>query len=391
MYKADGYKDIWEFAEKEYNLSQSKTSRFMSINDKYSIDGNSIMLIPQYAEYGWSKLSEMLSLTDEQLKLVSDRTTRVEIREIKKPNADDSEAENEVNAHAHETEESIENTQSQPQFSEGENYRFPNANELFVDFFRKKEQRQIMKDLSKLISGNQINKEIGLQAAELINPSGHLMYRRGMAILMFEEDHIKYNKFGGQTTDYTYMDLLHDLLMVFDMSQTDPWVAFYGKPEPEPDPIPEPKIVKPEPKQEVKPVGKKPEPVKESKPTPKSEEKKPEKAKEEAPLPGQIEIKDFPETVPEQLEEDEEENDSWQQDSKDHSEEPITNEPEEQFEIVEADIVHSQNEEPNYDINVKYDTETGEVEVHLDASKGIRLIRVIDTGTGESWEVTINQ
>jgi outer membrane biosynthesis protein TonB len=187
------------------------------------------------------------------------------------------------------------------------------------------------------------------------------------------------------------MDLLHDLLMVFDMSQTDPWVAFYGKPEPEPDPIPEPKIVKPEPKQEVKPVGKKPEPVKESKPTPKSEEKKPEKAKEEAPLPGQIEIKDFPETVPEQLEEDEEENDSWQQDSKDHSEEPITNEPEEQFEIVEADIVHSQNEEPNYDINVKYDTETGEVEVHLDASKGIRLIRVIDTGTGESWEVTINQ
>jgi SAM-dependent methyltransferase len=195
---------------------------------------------------------------------------------------------------------------------------------------------------------------------------------------------------GGQTTDYTYMDLLHDLLMVFDMSQEDPWVAFYGEPEPEPDPIPEPKIQKPEPKQEVKQAAKKPEPVKDSKPAPKSEEKKPEKVKEEAPIPGQIEIEDYPGTVPEQLEEDEEEKASWQQDSEDHSEEPITNEPEEQFEVVEADIVHTQNEDPVYDINVKYDAETGEVEVLLGNSKVIKLIRVIDTGTGESWEVTIN-
>ena len=61
MYQEDGYEDIWEFAEKEYNLSQSSTSRFISINDRYSIDGNSMYLLPNYSGYGWSKLSEMLS------------------------------------------------------------------------------------------------------------------------------------------------------------------------------------------------------------------------------------------------------------------------------------------------------------------------------------------
>ncbi len=389
MYKADGYTDIWEFAEQEYSLSQTSASRFMSINERYSVDGNSAFLLPQYAGYGWSKLSEMLSLTDEQLKLVSDRTTRVEIREIKRMNSEEMTAENEVHAHAHETEESLDITQSQPQFSVDEKYRIPNAKELLIDFFRLKERREAMIVLAKLLSVYRVNNEINLKAAEIINPSGHLMYRKGMAILMFEEDHIKYNKFGGETTNYTYEDFVHDLLMVFDMSLEDPWVAFYG--EPEPDPIPEPVAPKYEPKQEVKPAGKKPEPVKDNKPTPKSEEKKPEKAKEEAPLPGQIEIEDYPEMVPEQSDEDEQEDTSWQQDKVSQSEDQVMNEPEEHFEVLEADIVHSQESVAKPNIEVKYDDVTGEIEVYLDGSKGINLIRVVDTNTGESWEVTINQ
>jgi hypothetical protein len=172
--------------------------------------------------------------------------------------------------------------------------------------------------------------------------------------------------------------------MVFDMSMPDPWVAFYG--EAETDPIPEPVKPKVEPKPEIKPAEKKQEPMKDSKPASKPEEKKPEKVKEEAPLPGQIEIDDYPEVVPEQSDDDDIENTSWQQDQ----EEPIINEPEEQFEVVEADIVHAQEPVAKPKIDVRYDEETGEVEVYLDG-RGIKLIRVIDIGTGESWEVTINQ
>ena len=203
---------------------------------------------------------------------------------------------------------------------------------------------------------------------------------------MFEEDHIKYNSFGKPTVNYSYQDFFSDVIKIFDMSLGDPWVAFYG--EPEPDPIPESTPVpKKEEKPQAKPAEKKQESVKDSKPVPKPEEKKPEKGKEEAPLPGQIDIEDYPEVVPELSEEDEQEEASWQQDSN----EQVMNEPEEQFEVVEADIVHSPEADHNYDIKVKYDAETGEVEVYLDGSKEIKLIRVIDTETGESWEVTINQ
>jgi hypothetical protein len=384
MYKEDGYSDIWEFAEKEYSLSQPSTSRFMSINDRYSVEGNSAFLLPQYAGYGWSKLSEMLTLTDEQLKLVSDRTTRVEIRDIKKMNTEEMTDENEVYAHAHKTEESLDNTQSETTFPEEKKYVFPDAEKLIISFFRPKANREIMKEIANLKMITSTFQFFAEKAAELINPSGHLMFKAVPVILMFEEDHIKYNSFGKPTVNYTYQNFFSDVVKIFDMSLSDPWVAFYG--EPEPDPIPEPTSPNQEPKQETKPTGKKPEPVKDSKPTPKQDEKKPEKIKEEAPLPGQIEIDDYPEVVPEQSDEDDIENTSWQQDQ----EGPIINEPEEQFEVVEADIVHAQEPVAKPKIDVRYDEETGEVEVYLDG-RGIKLIRVIDTGTGESWEVTINQ
>jgi hypothetical protein len=57
----------------------------MSINDRFSKDGNSPILLDKYKDFSSSKLSEMLYLTDEQLEKVSETTTVVEIREIRKP------------------------------------------------------------------------------------------------------------------------------------------------------------------------------------------------------------------------------------------------------------------------------------------------------------------
>ena len=41
LYEQDGYKSITEFAKAEYGLEASTTSRFMSINREYSVDGYS--------------------------------------------------------------------------------------------------------------------------------------------------------------------------------------------------------------------------------------------------------------------------------------------------------------------------------------------------------------
>lgn len=85
MYREDGHETIWDFAKAEYGISQSTASRYMSMNDRFSKDGNSPIIRDEYKEFGKSQLQEMLSLTDEQVEQVRP-TDRVEdIRNIRKP------------------------------------------------------------------------------------------------------------------------------------------------------------------------------------------------------------------------------------------------------------------------------------------------------------------
>ena len=83
LYKNDGYETVTEFAKAEYGLSASTISRFMSINRKFSIDGYSDRLRPEYAQMGSSKLSEMLSLPDVDMEMIRPEMPKADIRELK--------------------------------------------------------------------------------------------------------------------------------------------------------------------------------------------------------------------------------------------------------------------------------------------------------------------
>lgn len=83
-YKHDGYKDFTEFANVEYGLNASTTSKFIAINQNYSEGGGSDKLLPQYQKFGYNKLYEMLSLPVEDREQLEPDTTMKEIREIKK-------------------------------------------------------------------------------------------------------------------------------------------------------------------------------------------------------------------------------------------------------------------------------------------------------------------
>ena len=63
--EGSGYSDIHDFALKEYGLDKTQVSRFIRINDRFSIGGNSTQLLPEYEGYGPTKLSIMLTLPDE--------------------------------------------------------------------------------------------------------------------------------------------------------------------------------------------------------------------------------------------------------------------------------------------------------------------------------------
>lgn len=83
LYLETGHKNIWEFAQDNFGISRSSASRFMAINDKFSIDGNSQILLEEYKDFSSSKLTEMLTLDPEQLSQVTKNTTVKEIRDLK--------------------------------------------------------------------------------------------------------------------------------------------------------------------------------------------------------------------------------------------------------------------------------------------------------------------
>lgn len=321
LYIEDGYDNINDFAREEYGLSQSNTSRFIAINEYYSIEGNSPKLLPEFEGYGSSKLSEMLSLSPEEMKLVSIRTTVAEIRTIKYAKREAQQGEYSDNYATSHNAETLENTQSEVTFEDQENEIFPGSIKVIIDFFRDKARRNSLKELGKLLRDGTEKGSISEAIVETINPSGHLMFRKGVHILMFEDEIIKYSRFGtGGVKEFTYMDFLHDIALAFDMAAEDPWVVFYGEPEPE---------SKQETKQETKPesklqkaagVNKKKEVEAKKEKDSKTTDSITEESTEDEQLPGQAIIDDYPETHPNEAENQEE------------------------IELVEADVIMTENQ-----------------------------------------------
>ncbi len=83
LYQEAGYTDIWAYAHDRYGFSKSTTSRYMSRNDKFSLNGDSPILDDKYRDYGKAQLQEMLSLDEEQLERVTPDMTARQIREMK--------------------------------------------------------------------------------------------------------------------------------------------------------------------------------------------------------------------------------------------------------------------------------------------------------------------
>lgn len=78
-----GFDNVYAFARHEFGLGRSTVSRFIAINEKFSEGGNSLKIKSEYRGLSQSKLTEMLTLTDEECELITEQTTVSEIRELK--------------------------------------------------------------------------------------------------------------------------------------------------------------------------------------------------------------------------------------------------------------------------------------------------------------------
>ena len=86
-YEKEGYSSLWEMAETEFGLKESEASRAMGMNDRYSVDGNSPIMLEKYIGYNKSQLQEMLTMTEEQLEKVTADMKIQQLRQLKKTGA----------------------------------------------------------------------------------------------------------------------------------------------------------------------------------------------------------------------------------------------------------------------------------------------------------------
>ena len=89
--KESGYTSVAEFAAQEYGLSKDIVSRYIAINDRYSVNGYSDHLQEKYKGYGVAKLQEMLVLPDSIVELTSPEMSKREIQTVKKEYKEETE------------------------------------------------------------------------------------------------------------------------------------------------------------------------------------------------------------------------------------------------------------------------------------------------------------
>lgn len=248
-YRQDGYNTIFEFAEKELGLTKSPTSRFMAINDKYSVGGNSLELREEFIGLGKSRLSEMLTMDPEDYVLITDQTSIKDIREIKRMEK-----------------------------AAGENEDLTKFQEVLRKEYASKDRR---KELIEIANAKCID---DIKAAVI--PEGYRLMKKGVLAIKFEDEKITVRTMGvSGVQELTWSEILNEYDQAFDLGAADPWKATYGEIEEE---------VKPEPKK----VEKKPE---SKKPT-KAESMPVATSQQEEQIVGQTSIeKDFPEYLPNDL------------------------------------------------------------------------------------------
>lgn len=271
LYENDGYKSVAEFAKAEYGLEASTVSRFMSINREYSIDGYSEHLREEYIDMSRSQLEEMLKLPVADRTMIQPETARDDIRELKKFNKTEP-----VAGVADDITQLIEKFyEDNPEV----------LNELFDTETHPREQS-------------------AKRAIEVVNPGGNRSYKKGMFFLMMYENKIVIKKFGTTPEEMTWGRFFEITFSIFEDYGPKTWEKHFGK---------ELELVAVE-EEEVEPVAVQEEPAKPMEKAPENEIARAQKNEEnqglagnseeekelpEEQIPGQMEVTDYPELMPE--------------------------------------------------------------------------------------------
>lgn len=191
---------IADYAQREFGLSASTTSRFIAINEKF---GEGLELKHEYIGIGSGKLQEMLTLSDADCELINQNHTVKQIREIKAFESQDTPVESEA-------------VQQHGAFEK-----------CIIDFFKDKP-----KLLNDICLAEYTDTEDYKRAADMISPNGSTTHKKGIVFMFayqFDEG-IKYKIFGEQAArQMSYIEFINTIRDIFSTdSDLNPHEAFYG-------------------------------------------------------------------------------------------------------------------------------------------------------------------
>lgn len=280
----DGAADIFEFAQREYGLSKSTTSRFIAVNERFADPYNPLLIKEEFENIGSSKLSEMLTLPDSECELITEKTTVKEIRDLKAFNKEAEKLENVEESTISAVATSQQTTENEPG-PEQPAVDYTPLQKCIIEYFREK---QVM--LNKALV--QIREQKWKEAYETVNPGGYASCNKGLCFLFMYDFNrgISYKLMTERApVNMSWEDFLMDVAEIYG-EQT--WEEFYGKPEKKEPEMEETEKTKEPPKQQtihsVEPSVPDPDPIPEELEKAEAQEQAPEEPEQQ--LPGQMEV-----------------------------------------------------------------------------------------------------
>ena len=192
---------IADYAQREFGLSASTTSRFIAINEKF---GDGLELKSEYLKFGSGKLQEMLALSDADCELINHNHTVSQIREVKRFEA-----------------EKHDDVPSEPVQQHGA------FEKCIIDYFKDKK-----KLLTEICEAEYLETDDYKRVADLISPNGSATHKKGIVLMfMYQFDEgIKYKIFGEQSARHmSYIEFINTIRDIYSCEEgVNPHEAFYG-------------------------------------------------------------------------------------------------------------------------------------------------------------------
>ena len=282
--RESGYSTMGEFAQKRYGLTKDIASRYIAINDRYSEGGYSEQLDPRYKAFGYAKLAEMLTLPDVIVEEISPDMTREDIRGIKGEITEERNI-SDIEVMLEEKDQGMEMVDSLI------------GKVLYQICY---EHKEIFKKLWRVISEKSLETE---DLMEIFAPSGIAMLscripgtgRLMLSIKGLDENLQIINLRSNEKEEVTwenFMQTADAFVWIEENDWKDEWRKIYN----EDIPAEKPEVAPAQPKSERVVKSVKPEKPKE---VPKKEPEKSEPVVPDEQLPGQMEVTDYPELMPE--------------------------------------------------------------------------------------------